>query len=100
MVGPFVERTGEPSIWDAGHRRTTIGLLTLVTLIAFEAMAVGTAMPSAVAELDGVAWYAWPFSAFLITSVVGMVVGGEVGDRAVAPAGRARGRARCSPPAC
>ena len=69
------------SIWDAGHRRTTIGLLTLVTLVAFEAMAVGTAMPSAVAELDGVAWYAWPFSAFLVTSVVGMVVGGELGDR-------------------
>ncbi len=69
------------SIWDAAHRRTTIGLLTLVTLVAFEAMAVGTAMPRAVAELDGVAWYAWPFSAFLVTSVVGMVVGGEVGDR-------------------
>jgi MFS family permease len=69
------------SIWDAAHRRTTVGLLTLVTLVAFEAMAVGTAMPRAVAELDGVAWYAWPFSAFLVTSVVGMVVGGEVGDR-------------------
>jgi MFS family permease len=76
-----VERTDASSIWDAGHRRATIGLLTLVTLIAFEAMAVGTAMPSAVDELDGVAWYAWPFSAFLVSSVVGMVVGGEVGDR-------------------
>jgi MFS family permease len=69
------------SIWDAAHRRTTVGLLTLVTLVAFEAMAIGTAMPRAVAELDGVAWYAWPFSAFLVTSVVGMVLGGEVGDR-------------------
>ncbi|SDE20403.1 Predicted arabinose efflux permease, MFS family [Blastococcus fimeti] len=76
-----MERTVAPGIWDAEHRRTTVGLLTLVTLVAFEAMAVGTAMPSAVDELDGVAWYAWPFSAFLITSVVGMVVGGEVGDR-------------------
>jgi MFS family permease len=76
-----VDGTAAPSIWDAGHRRTTVGLLTLVTLVAFEAMAVGTAMPSAVDELDGVAWYAWPFSAFLIASVVGMVVGGEVGDR-------------------
>ena len=75
-LSPFVEETVAPSIWDAGHRRTTVGLLTLVTLVAFEAMAVGTAMPSAVAELDGVAWYAWPFSAFLVTSVVGMVVGG------------------------
>ncbi len=72
---------GGASIWDAAHRRTTIGLLTLVTLVAFEAMAVGTAMPRAVAELDGVAWYAWTFSAFLVTSVVSMVVGGEVGDR-------------------
>jgi MFS family permease len=81
VVGPSVERTVGASIWDTSHRRVTIGLLTLVTLIAFEAMAVGTAMPSAVDELDGVAWYAWPFSAFLVTSVVGMVIGGEVGDR-------------------
>src|SRR3712207_8203370 len=53
----------------------------LVTFIAFEAMAVGTAMPTAVAELDGLAWYGWPFSAFLVASVVGMVVGGDAGDR-------------------
>jgi MFS family permease len=71
----------KPGIWDPAHRRTTAGLLTLVTLIAFEAMAVGTAMPTAVAELDGLAWYAWPFSAFLVASVVGMVLGGEAGDR-------------------
>jgi MFS family permease len=81
-LGPFVGTSrAEPSIWDGAHRRTTVGLLTLVTLVAFEAMAVGTAMPTAVDELDGTAWYAWPFSAFLVTSVVGMVVGGEVGDR-------------------
>ena len=53
----------------------------LITFIAFEAMAVGTAMPTAVAELDGLAWYGWPFSAFLVASVVGMVVGGDAGDR-------------------
>jgi MFS family permease len=53
----------------------------LVTFIAFEAMAVGTAMPTAVAELHGLAWYAWPFSAFLVASVVGMVAGGDLGDR-------------------
>lgn len=76
-----MDESAAAGIWDAAHRRTTVGLLTLVTLVAFEAMAVGTAMPSAVAELDGVAWYAWPFSAFLITSIVGMVVGGEMGDR-------------------
>ncbi|MCW2682997.1 MAG: Major Facilitator Superfamily arabinose transporter [Blastococcus sp.] len=52
----------------------------LVTFVAFESMAVATAMPTAVAELDGLAWYGWPFSAFLVASVVGMVVGGDVGD--------------------
>ena len=68
-------------MFDARHRLTTTGLLMLVTFVAFESMAVGTAMPTAVAELDGLAWYGWAFSAFLVTSVVGMVVGGDVGDR-------------------
>ena len=53
----------------------------LVTFVAFESMAVATAMPTAVAELDGLAWYGWPFSAFLVASVVGMVLGGDLDDR-------------------
>src|SRR5215218_3003327 len=80
-VGGEVDASAVPGILDQAHRRTTAGLLMLVTFIAFEAMAVGTAMPTAVAELDGLAWYAWPFSAFLVASVVGMVVGGSAGDR-------------------
>ncbi|SFL50596.1 MFS transporter [Geodermatophilus ruber] len=68
-------------IFDRRHRLPTAGLLLLVTFIAFEAMAVGTAMPTVVAELDGLAWYGWPFSAYLVASVVGMVMGGDLGDR-------------------
>ena len=68
-------------VLDRRHRSTTVGLLVLVTFVAFEAMAVATAMPTAVTELDGLAWYGWPFTAFLVAQVVGMVVGGEVGDR-------------------
>jgi MFS family permease len=70
-----------PGVFDRAHRRTTVGLLMLVTFIAFEAMAVGTAMPTAVRELHGLAWYGWPFSAFLVASVIGMVAGGDLGDR-------------------
>ena len=67
-------QAGTPSgVFDQAHRLTTAGLLMLVTFIAFEAMAVATAMPTAVAELDGLAWYGWPFSAYLVASVVGMV---------------------------
>ncbi|TFV65057.1 UNVERIFIED_ORG: MFS transporter [Bacillus sp. AZ43] len=53
----------------------------LVTFVAFESMAVATAMPTAVRELDGLAWYGWPFSAFLVASVFGMVLGGDLDDR-------------------
>src|SRR5215212_760973 len=80
-VGGEVDASAVPGILDQAHRRTTAGLLMLVTFIAFEAMAVGTAMPTAVAELDGLAWYGWPFSAFLVASVVGMVIGGDAADR-------------------
>jgi MFS family permease len=76
-----VETTQPAALFDRAHRLTTAGLLMLVTLVAFESMAVATAMPTAVAELHGLAWYGWPFSAFLVASVVGMVIGGDLGDR-------------------
>ena len=73
--------SGAPSVVDRAHRLTTAGLLMLVTFVAFESMAVATAMPTAVRELHGLAWYGWPFSAFLVASVFGMVLGGDLDDR-------------------
>ncbi|HEX5495617.1 MAG TPA: MFS transporter [Mycobacteriales bacterium] len=62
-------------------RATTAGLVLVITLSAFEAMAVATAMPTAVRELHGLAYYSWPFTAFLVASVVGTVASGEFSDR-------------------
>jgi MFS family permease len=76
-----VSSSRSPSVLDREHRLTTAGLLMLVTFVAFESMAVATAMPTAVRELHGLAWYGWPFSAFLVASVVGMVLGGDLDDR-------------------
>jgi MFS family permease len=76
-----VDSSDRASVFDRAHRLPTAGLLMLVTFVAFESIAVATAMPTAVTELDGLAWYGWPFSAFLVASVVGMVVGGDIGDR-------------------
>lgn len=56
-------------------------MLLVITLSAFEAMAVATAMPTAVRELHGLAYYSWPFTAFLVASVVGTVASGEFSDR-------------------
>ena len=82
-----VTTSSAAGVFDRAHRLTTAGLLMLVTFVAFESMAVATAMPTAVTDLDGLAWFGWPFTAFLVAQVVGMVVGGDVGDRQGARAG-------------
>ena len=68
-------------IFGPQWRALTVGILAVVSLLAFEAMAVATAMPVAARDLDGLPFYAWGFSAFFIASLVGMVVSGEVSDR-------------------
>lgn len=72
---------GAGGILAPGLRVATLGIVGLVSLIAFETMAVATALPSAVTELRGLAWYGWSFTALLVTSVLGMVVSGELADR-------------------
>ncbi|MFI6588489.1 MFS transporter [Embleya sp. NPDC050493] len=67
----------EPGVLTRPYLRLTLGIVSVVLLIAFEAMAVGTAMPVAVEELDGVPLYALAFSAFFTTSLLAMVVSGE-----------------------
>ncbi|HET6708130.1 MFS transporter [Amycolatopsis sp.] len=68
-------------LWSAEHRLTTIALLLVVTLVAFESMGVATAMPTLVADLHGASFYSWPFTIFLISSVVATVLSGRIGDR-------------------
>ncbi|NSC21949.1 MFS transporter, partial [Streptomyces albus subsp. chlorinus] len=69
------------SVLGAAHRPLTLGIVSVVLLIAFEATAVGTAMPLAADELDGISLYPYAFSAFFTTSVVGMVASGQWCDR-------------------
>jgi MFS family permease len=63
------------------YRWATIGMVGLVFLAAFEALAVTTIMPAVSADLHGRAWYSAAFSATLAASVVGMVAGGLWSDR-------------------
>ncbi len=62
-------------------RALTVGLCMTVVAIAFEAMAVVTAMPVAARELDGLAYYAWAFSLFMIGMLFATVVTGRLSDR-------------------
>jgi MFS family permease len=72
---------GRGVLWTPAHRVTTVGSLLVVTLVAFENMGVATAMPTLVAQLGGQALYSWPFTAFLVASVVATVFSGRLSDR-------------------
>jgi MFS family permease len=63
------------------YRALSVGIVSVVLLIAFEATAVGTAMPVAARELHGVALYAFAFSGYFTTSLFGMVFSGQWSDR-------------------
>ncbi|MBE7188891.1 MFS transporter [Jatrophihabitans endophyticus] len=74
------------SIFAPALRSATLGLLIVITLIAFEEMAVSTALPTAARDLHGVGSYGFAFTGFLVANIVGMVASGRRSDRA-GPAG-------------
>lgn len=54
--------------------------MTGMFLAALEATVVGTAMPTIVAKLGGLAHYSWVFSAYLLTSTVTVPLWGKLSD--------------------
>jgi MFS family permease len=68
-------------LFSAGRRSLTIGLVLTVTLVAFESLAVATAMPIVARELGGIELYGWVFSLFFLGDLVGIVLMGLLIDR-------------------
>lgn len=75
-----VDRSVPTSIFSEGLRRASGALITIITMIAFEGMAVGPALPTAARELHGLSAFGWAFTAFLGANVVGMVLAGQLSD--------------------
>jgi MFS family permease len=63
------------------YRLISVALVALITIIAFEAMAIGTAMPSAAQDLDAVRSYGLAFSVLLTAQLLGIVLAGVWVDR-------------------
>ena len=59
----------------------TVALVALVTIIAYEALAVATAMPRAAEELNAVLGYGLAFSVMLTAQLLGIVLAGVWADR-------------------
>lgn len=68
-------------LWAPGARSLLVGVLGLMTCIAFESFAVTTALPVVVRDLSADRWYALAFAATLTTGLIGMTVGGGWADR-------------------
>ncbi|MEU3932880.1 hypothetical protein AB0E85_12705 [Streptomyces sp. NPDC029044] len=87
-AGPPFVAGREEGVLGAAYRALSVGIVSVVLLIAFEATAVGTAMPVAARELDGVSLYAFAFSGYFTTSLFGMVLSGQWSDRRGGSSGR------------
>jgi len=91
VPGPASEAVPEPAggshadpgggLWSGPRRALTAGLVLTITFIASEALAVVTVMPQVARDLGGLDLYGWVFSAFMLGSVVGIVVAGREADR-------------------
>lgn len=68
------------SLFAPRYRGLSLGAVALVALVAFEALAVTTAMPTVAHALDGLPLYALAFGGTLAASVVGMVAAGRWAD--------------------
>jgi MFS family permease len=68
-------------LWGPQTRGLTAGLVLSITFVASEALAVVTVMPLVAQDLGGLRLYGWVFSAFMLGSVVGIVVAGREADR-------------------
>ncbi len=71
--------TGGP--FSPAYRVITVAVVALITIVAFEFMAIATAMPAAAEELDAVGSYGLAFSVMLTGQLLGIVLAGVWSDR-------------------
>lgn len=59
---------------------TTAGVMMALLLSSLDQTIVGTAMPRIIAELNGLQYYAWVTTAYLVASTVMVPIAGKLGD--------------------
>lgn len=68
-------------VFHPAYALVSLALVALITVIAFEGMAVSTAMPQAARDLDAVRSYGLAFSVMLTAQLLGIVLAGVWCDR-------------------
>ncbi|MER7420330.1 MFS transporter [Micromonospora peucetia] len=75
-AAPAAPVDGEAGLFAPRLRAMTVGSVALISLLAFEALAVGTAMPTVARSLDGLALYGIAFGVTFAAAVLALVVSG------------------------
>src|SRR5437867_5927933 len=60
--------------------RATVGVALALFLAALDQTIVGTALPRIVSELNGLDYFAWVATAYLVTSTILTPIAGKLGD--------------------
>ena len=68
-------------LFTPGRRGLTLGLVSTITLVALESLAIGTVMPIVTDELGDRALYGWVYTAFFLGNLLGIVLAGGALDR-------------------
>jgi MFS family permease len=68
-------------VFSGSAGRLTLGLFLLEVLAAIQILVVATVMPAVVADLGGLRFYGWAFSAAGLATVVAIPLTGQVVDR-------------------
>src|SRR5205809_496316 len=69
------------SVWSTNYRQLTLGLILIILGPAFETLAVATILPKIVADLGGLSFYGWSFSAYMLATLVGLILAGDEADQ-------------------
>jgi MFS family permease len=68
-------------LFASAYRGLTVGLVSTITLIAVESLAIGTVMPIVVHELGDQELYGWVYTAFYLGNMLGITLTGPALDR-------------------
>src|SRR3989454_5706720 len=68
-------------VWSANYRWLTLGLILIILGPAFETLSVATILPKIVSNLGGLSFYGWSFSAYMLATLVGIILAGDEADQ-------------------
>ena len=68
-------------VLSANYRQLTLGLILIILGPAFETLAVATILPKIVGDLGGLSFYGWSFSAYMLATLVGLILAGDEADQ-------------------